>query len=101
MNSKKDNLLNRFSDLFDNGMGRVQDAADDLQCMLRKDKRMVARKARRRYSEGRDRMLSAEEAVARALRENPSMLAVIALVVVGLIIGRMLMSRRPMLDEEW
>lgn len=102
MNLRKDRIFNRVTGLFDDGVSRVQDAADDLQHRLRKDGRKVARKARRGYSDGRDRVLSAEETVAQAVRENPSLFAVVALVLIGIIVGRILISKQStMPEEEW
>lgn len=102
MNQRKDNFLNRVSGLFDDGVCRVQDAADDLQHRIRKDKRTLTRKARQGYWDGRDRVASAEEAILRSVRENPSIFSIVALLLVGIIVGRILMSRRPtMTEEEW
>lgn len=104
MNLRKNNLINRFSDILEESRGRVQDAAGDLSDRLRRDGKKLAKQARRGYVDGKDRVLTAEENVVRKVRENPAVFGLIALVILGLVIGKLFLSssrETTLMEEEW
>lgn len=103
MNIRKFNS-NRLTDLLEDGVGRVQDVAGDLQKRVRKDSRRLAKEARHRYADGREKLVDAEEALVQSVRENPAMFAGVLLLLVALFVGGMLMRnprRQDLAQDEW
>lgn len=101
---KKQTMHHRFSDLLDHGVGRVQDVAEDVQSRVKKDGKVLSKKAKEGYAEGIEALSSAEEAVFKAVKENPGLVAGILLIVVGLVVGAMIVRSRQRpesTEEEW
>lgn len=111
---QKETNYQRFTDLVGQGVGRIQDVADDVQSRvahdrkvltkrLRKDGKVLSKKAQQSYHDSVEALSCAESAMARTIRENPGMVAGILLVIVGLIVGAMIVRNRRQAEteEEW
>jgi len=102
---KKQTMQQRFSDLLDHGVGRVQDVAEDVQSRVKKDGKVFSKKAKEGYAEGIEALSSAEEAMFKTVKENPGLVAGILLIVVGLVVGAMIVRSRQQrtesTEEEW
>ncbi len=111
---QKETKYQRFTDLLGQGVGQLQDAAGDVQSRvahdskvlskkLKKDGKLLSRKAQQQYSDSLDALLHAENTAMRAVRENPGLVAGVLLVVVGLIIGAIIVRNRRQeeVEEEW
>lgn len=101
---KKQSMQHRFSDLLDHGVGRVQDVADEVQSRVKKESKVLSKKAKAGYSDSLEALGSAEDVMLRTVRENPGLIAGLLLIVVGLVVGAMIVRNRrrdETAEEDW
>lgn len=111
---QKETKYQRFSDLLGQGVGRIQDVADDVQIRVAKDGKVLSkrlskegkvlsRKVQQGYVDSIDRFTCSESTAMRVIKENPGLVAGILLIIVGLVVGAMIVRNRRQaeVEEEW
>jgi hypothetical protein len=100
MKFNKGSMFNRLRDVFDESSGRMREVAGQVGERVRQDGRVLARQARHGLSEGRDRFLSAEEAVMRSARDHP-LVYILSAVGLAALIGALFVLLRDRDRGEW
>jgi hypothetical protein len=83
------NEFNRLTGMFDHHETRMQGIADE----IRGEVRTAARRAQRRLSEGRERLVSLEEMAMQTMRQRPQLFMILGICLLGLIIAKVMVDQ--------
>lgn len=94
MNLRKE--FNRLTGMFDDGRDKWSDVTDD----LRYEARHLAKKARKSWAHGKDRLAETEEVVTRAMKERPQYFIVAVICLLAVIVAKVVLDQSERDEDE-
>ena len=91
---KKEEIVNRLTGLFDQGLDRMHEAKDEVEEHFRTGTKAVTERARTGWSEGRGRFFATEQRLAETVKQHPTVFLLAGLGVLGLVFAKLLYDAR-------
>lgn len=87
---KKEEIVNRLSGLFDQGLGKMQDVGKGMDEKFRAGTKIIVEGAEKTWNEGRDQVLNTERRLVGTVKQYPSVFILAGLSLMGLFFAKML-----------
>ena len=91
---KKEEIVNRLTGLFDQGLDRIQEARGEVEEHFRTGTKAVTKRAKTGWNEGKGRFLATEQRLAGTLKQHPTVFILAGLGVLGLVFAKLLYDAR-------